>query len=112
MNDYNLDYEELVKRQFGESVLLDENSMPIIPEELKKIISKKPQMTGGARPAGSIYVAQDVDIMLNEAENIALLKDAATGSEKAIEELRNKLNDSIVADIVINYNSDDHNYPV
>ncbi len=38
---------------------------------LKELINKKPKMTGASRPEGSIYISQDVDIVLNDAENIA-----------------------------------------
>ena len=40
-------------------------------EGVKKSISKKPRMTGGSRPNDSIYVSQDVDQVLNDAEKIA-----------------------------------------
>ena len=40
-------------------------------QEVKRIIDNKPKMTGGARPSGSIYVAQDVDTVLTNSENIA-----------------------------------------
>ena len=40
-------------------------------KELENKISNKPKMTGGARQADSIYVAQDVDILLTKAEEIA-----------------------------------------
>ncbi len=39
--------------------------------EVRRIIDNKPKMTGGARPSGSIYVAQDVDTVLTNSENIA-----------------------------------------
>ena len=38
---------------------------------LKELINKKPKMTGASRTEGSIYISQDVDIVLNDAENIA-----------------------------------------
>ena len=40
-------------------------------EEVKKSIIKKPRMTGGSRPNDSIYVSQDVDQVLNDAEKTA-----------------------------------------
>ena len=40
-------------------------------EEVKNTISKKPRMTGGSRPNDSIYVSQDVDRVLNDAEKTA-----------------------------------------
>ena len=40
-------------------------------EAVKSEISKKPQMTGGSRPNDSIYVSQDVDQVLNDAEKTA-----------------------------------------
>ena len=40
-------------------------------QEVRRIIDNKPKMTGGARPSGSIYVAQDVDTVLTNSENIA-----------------------------------------
>ena len=40
-------------------------------QEARRIIENKPKMTGGARPSGSIYVAQDVDTVLTNSENIA-----------------------------------------
>ncbi len=39
--------------------------------ELKREVENKPRMTGGARNADSIYVAQDVDAVLANSENIA-----------------------------------------
>ncbi len=39
--------------------------------ELKSLINKQPKMTGGGRPSGSIYVSQDVDMVLNDSEKIA-----------------------------------------
>ena len=39
--------------------------------EVRRIIDNKPKMTGGARPSGGIYVAQDVDTVLTNSENIA-----------------------------------------
>lgn len=40
-------------------------------DAVKSEISKKPQMTGGSRPNDSIYVSQDVDQVLNDAEKTA-----------------------------------------
>jgi len=40
-------------------------------EEITKKIEKMPKMTGGARQAGSIYVAQDVEQVLANSEKIA-----------------------------------------
>ena len=40
-------------------------------DAVKTEISKKPQMTGGSRPNDSIYVSQDVDQVLNDAEKTA-----------------------------------------
>ena len=40
-------------------------------DAVKKEISKKPQMTGGSRPNDSIYISQDVDQVLNDAEKTA-----------------------------------------
>ncbi len=64
------------------ALLQQENSL--IKELLKKMhvsenfetavsnsIHKKPSMMGGSRPNDSIYVAQDVDLVLNDAEKIA-----------------------------------------
>ncbi len=39
--------------------------------DLKKEVQNKPRMTGGARSADSIYVAQDVDLVLANSEQIA-----------------------------------------
>ncbi len=39
--------------------------------ELKNKVQNKPRMTGGARTADSIYVAQDVDLVLANADQIA-----------------------------------------
>lgn len=39
--------------------------------ELKQEVRNKPKMTGGARSSDSIYVAQDVDIVLANADQIA-----------------------------------------
>lgn len=64
------------------ALLMQENSL--IKELLKKIgisenfekelnlkVKNKPKMTGGARRNDSIYVAQDVDIVLANSETIA-----------------------------------------
>ena len=40
-------------------------------QQVKTKISNKPKMTGGARPNDGIYVAQDVDLVLTNAETIA-----------------------------------------
>ena len=40
-------------------------------QEVRTKIENKPKMTGGARPSGSIYVAQDVDTVLTNSESIA-----------------------------------------
>ena len=40
-------------------------------DELYKLIANKPKITGGSRRAGSIYVTQDVDLVLTDAEKIA-----------------------------------------
>ena len=40
-------------------------------QQVKTKISNKPKMTGGARPNDGIYVAQDVDLALTNAETIA-----------------------------------------
>lgn len=40
-------------------------------KELKTKIEKKPKITGGARPKDGIYVSQDVDLTLANAESIA-----------------------------------------
>ena len=40
-------------------------------QQVKIKISNKPKMTGGARPNDGIYVAQDVDLVLTNAETIA-----------------------------------------
>ena len=42
-----------------------------IEEQVKQKIETKPQVTGSARPSDSMYVSQDVDIVLTEAEKIA-----------------------------------------
>ena len=42
-----------------------------IEEQVKQKIEAKPQVTGSARPSDSMYVSQDVDIVLTEAEKIA-----------------------------------------
>ena len=42
-----------------------------IEEQVKQKIEEKPQVTGSARPSDSMYVSQDVDIVLTEAEKIA-----------------------------------------
>ncbi len=39
--------------------------------EVRNEVEGKPKMTGGARPNGSIYVSQDVDIVLTSSEEIA-----------------------------------------
>ena len=39
--------------------------------DLKQEVQNKPRMTGGARSADSIYVAQDVDLVLANSEQIA-----------------------------------------
>ena len=42
-----------------------------IEEQVKQKREEKPQVTGSARPSDSMYVSQDVDIVLTEAEKIA-----------------------------------------
>ncbi len=42
-----------------------------LENDLKIKVSNKPRMTGGARSADSIYVAQDVDLVLTNSESIA-----------------------------------------
>lgn len=42
-----------------------------LEEEIENEISKKPKMTGGARPNDGIYVSQDVDVVLTNSETIA-----------------------------------------
>ena len=42
-----------------------------IEHEVRKIVSNKPKMTGGARPNDGIYVSQDVDKILANAETTA-----------------------------------------
>lgn len=39
--------------------------------DLKHEVESKPRMTGGARTADSLYVAQDVDLVLTNSEQIA-----------------------------------------
>ena len=41
-------------------------------DAIRNIITRKPRMSGGTRPNDSIYVSQDVDLVLNNAEKIAL----------------------------------------
>ena len=41
-------------------------------DAIRNIISRKPRMSGGTSPNDSIYVSQDVDLVLNNAEKIAL----------------------------------------
>ena len=40
-------------------------------KEVKEKITKKPKITGGARPKDGIYVSQDVDLVLANSETIA-----------------------------------------
>ena len=40
-------------------------------EEIKNKVKSQPKMVGGARRADSIYVSQDVDLVLNDSEKIA-----------------------------------------
>ena len=42
-----------------------------IEHEVRRIVSNKPKMTGGARPNDGIYVSQDVDKILANAETTA-----------------------------------------
>ena len=42
-----------------------------IEHEVRKIVSNKPKMTGGARPNDGIYVSQDVDKIFADAETTA-----------------------------------------
>ena len=42
-----------------------------IEHEVRRIVSNKPKMTGGARPNDGIYVSQDVDKILADAETTA-----------------------------------------
>ena len=54
-----------------EELITQINANEKIKEELEQVITKKPKITGGARPKDGIYVAQDVDIVLANAEKIA-----------------------------------------
>ena len=73
-------------------------------EELKRIIEKKPRMTGGARQANSIYVAQDVDKVLSDSERIAKdMKDEYVSVEHIMLSIFDNANRDI-ADILKKYN--------
>ena len=43
----------------------------IIEDEVRKNVLGKPKVTGGARQANNIYVSQDVDYVLTNAEKVA-----------------------------------------
>lgn len=42
-----------------------------VEDEVREKVSKKPKVTGGARPKDGIYVSQNVDLILTSAEKIA-----------------------------------------
>ncbi len=52
-------------------LLMKMNVQDYFEQEIRDKVNNKPRMTGGARRADSIYVSQDVDIVLTNAENIA-----------------------------------------
>ncbi len=61
--------------------------------EVKRKVDNKAKMTGGARTTNGIYVAQDVDEMLVEAENIASkMKDDYVSVEHIMIAMLNKPN--------------------
>ena len=43
----------------------------LVEEDIRRRVLSLPKMTGGARQAGSIYVSQDVDVTLTDAEKTA-----------------------------------------
>ncbi len=59
--------ESLIKELFKKMGVFSSN----FENELNKKINNMPKMTGGSRRADSIYVSQDVDIVLTESEKIA-----------------------------------------
>ena len=72
--------------------------------ELNKQVEAMPKMTGGARQSGSIYVSQDVDIALNNAESIAKeMKDEYVSVEHIMLAILNKAN-SKLKDLFRTYN--------
>ena len=72
--------------------------------ELNKQVEAMPKMTGGARQSGSIYVSQDVDIALNNAERIAKeMKDEYVSVEHIMLAILNNAN-SKLKDLFRTYN--------
>ena len=72
--------------------------------ELNKQVEAMPKMTGGARQSGSIYVSQDVDIALNNAESIAKeMKDEYVSVEHIMLAILNNAN-SKLKDLFRTYN--------
>lgn len=57
----------LIKELFKKLCTEEEN----FEESVSHIINNMPRMTGGGRPNNNIYVSQDVDLILNDAEKIA-----------------------------------------
>ena len=57
----------LIKELFKKLCTEEEN----FEESVRHIINNMPRMTGGGRPNNNIYVSQDVDLILNDAEKIA-----------------------------------------
>ena len=43
----------------------------MIEEEVRKQVQNKPKVTGGARQANNMYVSQDLDLTLSNAEKVA-----------------------------------------
>ena len=62
-------------------------------QNLKKLIESKPKMVGGARQANSIYVSQDLDLALTDAEKTAQkMKDEYVSVEHIMLGIMNKSN--------------------
>ena len=62
-------------------------------QNLKKLIESKPKMVGGARQANSIYVSQDLDLALIDAEKTAQkMKDEYVSVEHIMLGIMNKSN--------------------
>ena len=68
----------------------------IIEDEVRKNVLGKPKVTGGARQANNIYVSQDVDYVLTNAEKVAKnMKDEYVSVEHIMLSLFDNLNSDL-----------------
>ena len=95
-----LEYENSLIKELIKKFAKEEN----FQEEVKRKVNNLPKMTGGARQANSIYIAQDVDKVLTDSEKIAKdMKDEYVSVEHIMLSLFDNANKEI-AEIFKKYN--------